>query len=138
MSTQPGKALKRALDRCRRRHSRYRAEFPVEVTILTAREKQVLNGHCRDLSQAGIGVILAAELALGEVVSLAFAVPQPSEVWNLRAVIRHRRGYHYGFEFLSLSEEQIRVLQSYLPRLSPADSDGGVIAPTASTDKPVT
>ncbi|HUO17362.1 MAG TPA: PilZ domain-containing protein [Verrucomicrobiae bacterium] len=130
--------MKRALDRCRRRHSRYRAEFPVEVTILTAGEKQILNGHCRDLSQAGIGVILAAELTLGDVVSLAFTLPKPSRDWNLRAVIRHRRGYHYGFEFLSLSEEQVQVLQSYLTGLSPADSEGALIPPNASIDKPVT
>lgn len=70
---------------------------------------------------AGIGVLLAAELNLGEVVALAFAPPGSSESWELRAVLRHRRGYHYGFEFLSLSGQQGDVLRKYLPGLERAD-----------------
>jgi|SRR5271165_586124 len=119
----PGKALKRALDRCRRRHPRYRAEFPVVVTLLSEGNRQRLDGHCRDISQAGIGVLIAADLDLGEVVTLAFSLPEARDSWEIRAVIRHRRGYHYGFEFLSLSDDQKRALTGYLRELDRADSD---------------
>ena len=119
----PGKAIQRALDRYRRRHPRYRAEFPVVVTLLSAGDRQRLDGHCRDVSQAGIGVLLAAELILGEVVTLSFSLPKSRDVWEVRAVIRHRRGFHYGFEFLSPSDEHHTALTSYLRELERADSD---------------
>jgi hypothetical protein len=124
MSPQPGKALfKRPPDRRHRRYPRFRSEFPVRVTLLSGEEHQHLDAHCKDLSKAGIGVLIAAELHLGEVASLGFSIPGVAETWDVRAVLRHRRGYHYGFEFLSLSEQQCKSLGSHLPSLERADND---------------
>ena len=122
MSSQPGKALKRETERRRRRHPRYRSEFPVTVTVLSGQERQQFDAHCRDLSEAGIGALVAAEFTLGEVVSLAFSLPGAPQSWEVRAVLRHRRGYHYGFEFLALSDQQGEALAEYLPGLDRADS----------------
>ena len=72
MSAAAGKAAKRTTERRQRRFPRYRSEFPVTLTLFSGEEHQSLAAHCRDLSAAGIGVLLAAELALGEVVGLAF------------------------------------------------------------------
>jgi c-di-GMP-binding flagellar brake protein YcgR len=123
MSSQPGKALKHVSERRRRRYPRYRSEFPVTLTLFSGQEHQSLQAHCRDLSAAGIGILLAAELTVGEVVALAFSVPG-LESWKVRAVLRHRRGYHYGFEFLSLSDEQNKALTEYLPKLERTDAEG--------------
>ncbi|HKI25102.1 MAG TPA: PilZ domain-containing protein [Candidatus Sulfotelmatobacter sp.] len=120
MSPQPGKAFARTARR-RRRHPRYRAEFPVAVTLFSGEEHHRLDAHCRDLSAAGIGVLVASELNLGEVASLAFSLGD--HPWEVQAVLRHRRGYHYGFEFLSLSQQQIAALAAYLSGLERADSD---------------
>jgi hypothetical protein len=122
MSSQPGRAPKREIERRRRRHARYRSESPVTVTLLSGQERQQFGAHCRDLSEAGIGVLVAAEFTLGEVVSLSFSLPDTPEPWEVRAVLRHRRGYHYGFEFLALSDEQGKALTAYLPGLERADS----------------
>jgi hypothetical protein len=107
-------------DRRRRRHPRYRSDFQVAVTFLLGNNRQKLEGHCTDLSEAGIGILVAAELNVGEVVALGFAlaVAFPRE---LRAVLRYRRGYHYGFEFLSLTGEQQETLKGYLISLKPVD-----------------
>jgi len=113
--------VKRTLERRRRRYPRYRSEFPVTLTLLSSEGHQSLDAHCRDLSVAGIGVLIAGELNLGEVVALAFALPGSAQPWELRAVLRHRRGYHYGFEFLSLSQQLSALLGGYLPRLKRAD-----------------
>ena len=113
--------MKRAPERRQRRHPRYRTEFPVTLTLLSSEGRQSLNAHCRDLSVAGIGVLIAEELMPGEVVALAFALPGSAQPWELRAVLRHRRGYHYGFEFLSLSEQEGKALGEYLPQLERAD-----------------
>jgi len=123
MSTLPGKALKAALNRLRRRYPRYRCEFPVAVSLFAGDGRQQLNAHCRDISEAGIGVLIAAELSPGDVASLTFTLPGITEAWEARAVLRHRRGFHYGFEFLSLSSQQIKLLQGYLPSLERSDCE---------------
>jgi hypothetical protein len=123
MSAHPGKALKRVPERRQRRYPRYRAEFPVALTLFSGKEHQRIEGHCRDLSQAGIGVLIASELAVGEVMSLALSLPNVPEPWHLRAVLRCRHGCHHGFEFLSLSAQQIKTLADYVSTMVRADSD---------------
>src|SRR5277367_2640780 len=123
MSSQAGKAPNRAPERRQRRYPRYRAEFPVMVTLFSGKQHDQLRAHCRDLSQGGIGVLIAADLPVGEVASLTFSLPDLSESWDVRAVLRCRRGYQYGFEFLTLSAPQNEALSGYLPRLDRSDTD---------------
>jgi hypothetical protein len=101
------------VDRRRRRHPRYRADFRVTVNHLLGSGYQKLEGHCRDLSEAGIGILLATELNVGEVAGLSFSLPASALRWEVRAVVRYRRGYHYGFEFLSLTSDQQASLNGY-------------------------
>ena len=49
-------------DRRRRRHSRYRSDFKVIVNHLAGDLFQKIEGRSKDMSEAGIGVLLAAEL----------------------------------------------------------------------------
>ena len=121
MSSQPGKAKQSLHERRRRRHPRYRTNFPVAVKLLAGENYQRLEGHCKDLSRAGIGILIAAELSHGEVVSLNFSLPGSAQSQELRAVLRHRRGYHYGFEFLSLSRDQEENLVQFVSGLERAD-----------------
>jgi hypothetical protein len=108
------KSAANPLDRRRRRHPRHRADFRVSVNHLLGSHYQRVKGHCKDVSEAGIGVLLAAELNVGEVASLGFSLSASSGPWDVRAVVRYRRGYHYGFEFLSLTVEQAEQLKDYL------------------------
>jgi hypothetical protein len=115
------KPAKNPADRRRRRHPRYRCDFRVTVSYLLGNQYQKLEGQCRDLSEAGIGILLAAELHVGEVCGLNFSLPGSALPWQLRAVVRYRCGYHYGFEFLSPTREQQESLKSYLSGLQPLD-----------------
>jgi hypothetical protein len=128
MSAQPGKAKSKA-ERRQRRHPRYRIEFPVTVILLSEGGHRRIDAHCHEMSVAGIGMLIASELNLGEVAALTFALPGSSHEWELRAVLRHRRGYHYGFEFLAINPEQVNFLTGYLPNLEREDSEFG---PTAN------
>jgi hypothetical protein len=107
--------------RRRRRHPRYSSDFRVTVSYLLENQYQNLEGHCRDLAEAGIGILLAAELNSGEVIGLNFLLPGSTHPWVVRAVVRYRRGYHYGFEFLSLTDEQQESLTACLKGLQRAD-----------------
>jgi hypothetical protein len=80
-----------------------------------------LDGQCKDLSIAGIGALLAEELAMGEVLALTFSLPVSTLVWHVRTIVRHRCRYHHGLEFLSLSQEQSALLAAYLAGLERAD-----------------
>lgn len=121
MSSQPGKATSTTADRRHRRYPRYRCEFAVVMTLLSGNQYQKLDAHCKDLSEAGIGVLLASEVPIGEVVSLNFCLPGLTEAWDVRAVLRHRRGFHYGFEYLSLAQERSAFLKKYVEGLPRAD-----------------
>jgi hypothetical protein len=121
MTSSTPKAASTQVDRRRRRHPRYRVDFRAMATYLEGSQYRKVEGHCSDLSEAGIGMLLPMEMNNGEVAGLSFSLPQSSDVWELRAVVRYRRGYHYGFEFLSLTNEQRSALKSYLSGLK-ADS----------------
>lgn len=120
MSASTPKAASSRPDRRHRRHPRYAGEFRVAVTVLDEKHYKKLEGHCRDLSEAGMGILLAEELSVGEVVDLKFAIPG-STPWEMRGVLRYRRGYHYGFEFLSIGGDQQKTLRHYLKELKPID-----------------
>lgn len=123
MSAKPARAFLNTPGRRLRRNPRYRSSFPVSVTLLAAGRYQTLEAHCKDVSKAGLGVMVAAELASGEVVSLHFTLPGLADPWEVRGVLRHRRGYHYGFEFLSLGPERSAVLNQFIHGLERADFD---------------
>jgi hypothetical protein len=108
-------------DRRHRRFPRYRTNFPVAVELLLEKGYKRLAGQCKDLSIAGIGALLAEELAMGEVLALTFSLPVSTVVWHVRTVVRHRRKCHHGLEFLSLSQEQSTLLAAYLAGLERAD-----------------
>lgn len=114
MSASTPKPATSQADRRRRRHPRFGADFLVSVSHLLGDRYQKLEGHCRDLSEAGIGILLAAELDGGEVTGLSFLLPGLELSWEVRAVVRYRRGYQYGFEFLSLTGAQRETLKNYL------------------------
>jgi len=115
------KSATKPLDRRRRRHARYRADFRVTVNHLLGNDYQKLEGHCRDLSEAGIGILLATELNVGEVAGFSFVIRGSELPWEVRAVVRYRRGYHYGFEFLSLTSDQQAALNRHFSGLEPID-----------------
>src|SRR5258708_26872038 len=100
MSAQPAKSPNRVTDRRQRRYPRFRSEFPVSVSLFSGKEHEKLSAHCRDLSQGGIGVLIPAELNVGEVASLVFSLPTLPQPSDLRAGPACPPGYHYGFLLL--------------------------------------
>lgn len=81
-----------------RRHPRY--NFGAEIRVYP-RNCPVVHGHTVDLSESGISAILREEIHLDEVVRLEFSVPD-GEV-EVHALVRQRRAFRYGFQFLESS-----------------------------------
>lgn len=121
MTAPTRKPVANAIDRRRRRHERYRADFQVVASFLDGTQYRKIEGRCGDLSEAGMGTLLPGEMSNGEVVGLNFLLPGSNHAWELRAVVRYRRGFHYGLEFLSLANSQREALKTYIQKLEPLD-----------------
>jgi hypothetical protein len=121
MSAKAGTAASPDPNRRVRRHPRYTCNFPVTVILFAGDSYRRLDAHCRNLSEAGMGILLAEELQAGDVVSLSFYFPESSQEWEVRGVLRHRRGYHYGLEFISASTELHRIMRRFMKGLETSE-----------------
>jgi|GEM_PF-2590473 hypothetical protein len=117
MPSSHAKPAVKHIDRRRRRHIRFFCDFDVMLICFHGDKYQTLQGRARDLSKAGIGLLIAAELKVGDVVELKFTLPGSTRAWEMRAVTRYGQGCQYGFEFLSLNDEQSGLLQAFLKTL---------------------
>ena len=75
----------------RRRHQRYRADFPLTATVLSEKGYLVLQGRCSDIAEGGMGVILTSAVEPGEVLTVDFRLPhspQTISIPNSREISR--------------------------------------------------
>lgn len=82
----------------RRRHRRYRFSEPVKVSC---QDGACLDGFSVELSQGGMSAMIQGALRPGDIVRV-----QPVTGVTTAAVVRHKLGMLYGFEFLELAGEQ--------------------------------
>jgi PilZ domain len=59
------------------------------------------HGRIRDISEAGIGAVIPCSLRVGDEVALEFSLGDGQE-GSVTAVVCHRQGFYYGFEFVSI------------------------------------
>lgn len=98
-------------DAARRRAPRYAAALPVDITVLRAGGPCLVPGRSFNLSTSGVGVVLAGELRLGDLVGLVLRLPGWNEPLQAKAVVRHRALLVCGLQFLGLSAEQVEMIQ---------------------------
>ena len=107
-----------------RRHRRFN-RYKLDIRVVIMREnggvKETLNGRCRHLGEGGLGAVLAGELPIGEAVSLEFTLPGHKEPMRMRATVRHRHGFHHGFEFLTITPSQLEFIRKAEKTLPPAE-----------------
>lgn len=105
----------------RRRHPRYRADFPLKATALREDGYAEIQGRCSDIGQGGMGTVLNGEVPSGEVVSLELQLPSPLKSLAVRAIVRYQKGFVHGLEFLGLSNEQQLAINTFCTGLEPSD-----------------
>ena len=105
----------------RRRYSRHRADFLLKATSLNEGGYNEIRGRCADIGRGGMGTVLTAEVQAGEVVSLDFALPNSNEPFAVRAIVRYRRGFVHGLEFLGLSSTQEATISAFCTNLEEVD-----------------
>jgi hypothetical protein len=122
-----GEDTARANARNTRRFPRYPLDVRMVVNIFREGNVSSLWGRSTELGQDGIGGTLTGELEPGEVVSMEFSLPLSTYPLKLRAVVRYRQGLHYGFEFLTLTEEQRNSVKRVCQMLA---ASGGLNSPS--------
>jgi hypothetical protein len=104
--------------------------FDLRVRVSTGQSgsAQVVHGRTRDISFGGMGLHLTRELPEGTTAIISVrttavpkSYPQPESVheFHLPAVLRHRKGFRCGFQFVRLTPEAKLFVQQ-LHRLLPA------------------
>jgi thymidylate synthase ThyX len=103
-----------------RRYARYRTEIPVIVKVLGKDGYVRVHGRCFEIAEAGLGAVISSELGAGEMVTLEFSIPEVSEAFVMRAVVRHRMGFLHGFEFVGMLPEQSELIKAFCRKLEPS------------------
>ncbi len=96
--------------RNRRRAPRFYLDQRLKVVIADSDRKAVF-GRTRDISEGGIGGVIADPLEPGTRVELEFPVPVQDIPLKMTAMVCFRRGFHHGFEFLVKDASDIAVIK---------------------------
>lgn len=105
--------------RLERSNPRYGVHVPLEVTVLRSGIADRVPGRSVDLSERGVAVVLAAELAAGEAVGLELQLPEQAQLHRWRAVVRYQDKLRCGMEFAGLSAEQRAAIRDCTEKLKP-------------------
>ena len=102
-----------------RRYARHEVDMRVLVQVFRDGNTVAVWGRSNEMGEDGISATLTGELAPGEVVTMEFTLPLSTDAMRLRAVVRYRGGFRYGFEFLTLRDAQRSAIRRALDVLLP-------------------
>ena len=94
----------------RRKAPRFLYDARLKVTKLSNPKKPVF-GRSRDLSETGLGAVIADPLEPGDRVILEFPVDFREGPLVIHAVVCYRRGFHHGFELLAPEDDQAAAIR---------------------------
>jgi hypothetical protein len=94
-----------------RRFPRFAIDVRLQVKMFQAGEFRACWGRSTEMGQDGIGATLTGSLETGEIVTLEIPLPLSPYPIKVRAIVRYRQGLRYGFEFLTLNDNQRDTIQ---------------------------
>ena len=89
-----------------RAHARYLLD-----RRLVVKAKETLHGRTKDIAEGGLGATIPGNIEIGDVVELELQLLENQEPLKLRAEVRYRRGFQYGFRFLNPTEQQRELVR---------------------------
>jgi hypothetical protein len=93
-----------------RGRQRLRLSTPVCVVIEKPDKVVFVNARFVDLSDDGTAVFAGAEIAIDSEIQIEFTPPFGTGPLRVRAIVRNRRKYIYGLEFLPKNAEEEKTL----------------------------
>lgn len=95
----------------RRGFCRYPIDVPLDVITLRSGIPDNSPGRCTDLSEVGVGAVVAGELVPGQQVAVEFRLPNVGVPVRSRAQVRYQDQLHCGLQFVALSAEQREMIR---------------------------
>jgi PilZ domain len=89
-----------------RAHSRYLLDLRIIV-----RAKETLIGRTKDLAEGGLGATIPNNINIGEIVELELQLPDTKEPLKIKAEVRYRQGFQYGFKYIHITEQQKEMIR---------------------------
>ena len=87
----------------------------VRVKIVTRRNGvgTATYGRGTDISEGGMSAYISMEIGVGKTVEMELILPYAQQSMKINAVVRNRRGFCYGVEFVNLAApEREQILRS--------------------------
>lgn len=89
-----------------RRSPRYHVDVRLRLIVAKDGKNMVVHGRGNDISEDGMAMFVAHELALEQRLEVEFTLPYSRQPLRIGIVVRNRNGYRYGVEFRTLSVPQ--------------------------------
>jgi hypothetical protein len=100
----------------RRVFSRCPINVPLDLIALRSGVPENLPGRCTDLSETGVGAVVAGELAAGQQVAIELRLPNVGVPVRTRALVRYQSPLRCGLEFVGMSAEQREMIRYWVYR----------------------
>jgi TonB family protein len=113
MSAAPVMAL---LETPRRAFPRHPVNVPLDLIVLRSGVPENLPGRCTDISDAGVGAVVAGELVTGQHVAVELRLPDVGVPVRARALVRYQSRLRCGLEFVGMSLEQREMIRYWVYR----------------------
>ncbi len=95
---------------------RHRINVPLDLIALRSGVPENLPGRCTDISEAGVGAVVAGELATGQQVAVELRLPNVGVPVRARALVRYQSRLRCGLEFVGLTAEQREMIRYWVYR----------------------
>jgi len=106
-------------DTFRRCFPRHPLSVPLDLTALRFGVPETLPGRCTDISEGGLGAVLAGDLSPGQQVSIELRLPHVGVPLRARACVRYQSRLSCGLELVALSRDQLDMIRYWLYRSIP-------------------
>jgi TonB family protein len=100
----------------RRAFPRHLINVPLDLIALRSGLPENFPGRCTDISETGVGAVVAGELSAGQRVAVELRLPNVGVPLRARALVRYESRLHCGLEFVGLSLEQREMIRYWAYR----------------------
>jgi len=99
-----------------RNFPRHPISVPLDLIVLRSGVPENLPGRCTDISEVGVGAVIAGEMAAGQQVAVELRLPNVGVPVRARALVRYQSQLHCGLEFVGLPAEQKEMIRYWIYR----------------------
>ena len=85
----------------------------LEAPIIATLDSKNIRGWSTDVGAGGMGITIAAEVPVGAELIVEFAINGSSSM-KVRGVVRYRKGFKYGLEFLMIMPKDLELVKKYV------------------------